>query len=388
MRIRALPSCALLTVLGAVAASAHHRQMPPVVAITTSGDTALPRTTPPGRSTMVLAIDGPGGAAIVTVQPFVDPLSRLVVAPEGGNARPAIAASGRTVVWDTDEDPLGLSLPGRQVVISERGDLAPVSLDPTGTSENPSTDSTGRVVVFESTGDLASTGNLGQRQVFLRDRTGTIRQLSRGLGASRNAVVSPRRGYVAFESTSHPDTGADTGIEQIWLGTLDGAAAPLTSGSGPSRNPAFSNDARLLAFESTADLTAGGVDTGVPQIYVHDLKTGTSARVTNQASGCSAPAVAKMIGDWRVAFVCDGAPYLYSLRTDRLFAVEASGGTTARIVLELGVHFVAVSTSANLLGSGSTPGKQVYLVNTYKRPPVAVPTSPAVWFPFRGLPGP
>lgn len=49
---------------------------------------------------------------------------------------------------------------------------------------------------------------------------------------------------------------------------------------------------------------------------------------------------------------------------------------------------MAVSTTADLLGSGVTPGKQVYLINLYKRPPQAVATARAVWFPFRGLPGP
>lgn len=373
---------------GASPAWAHHRQMPPVAALTTDGDTALPRVASPGRTTLALAIGGPGATSIVTVRPFVDPLVRLVIAPAGNNAAPAIASGGRIVAWDTSEDPLGLALPGRQVVLSNRGSLTPVSLDPTGTSENAAVDGSGLAVVFESTGDLAGTGNSGQRQIFLRDRFGTMRQLSRGTGHSGNAVLSPRRGLVAFESTSHPDTGIDTGIAQIWVGSLEGGVQRLTAGSGPSRNPAFSNDARLIAFESEADLAAGGVATGVPQIYVHDLKTGTSARITDDAAGCTAPAVAKVMHDWRVGFVCDGAPFLYSLRGDRRFAVETAGGTTARIVPELGVHFAAVSTTANLLGSGATPGKRIYLINLYKRPPVAVPSAPAVWFPFRGIPGP
>ena len=44
-----------------------------------------------------------------------------------------------------------------------------------------------------------------------------------------------------------------------------------------------------------------------------------------------------------------------------------------------------MSTTSDLLGTGSTPGNQVYLVNLFKRPAVPVPGA-ATWFPTRGLP--
>ena len=114
----------------------------------------------------------------------------------------------------------------------------------------------------------------------------------------------------------------------------------------------------------------------------------SAARLTTDATGCTEPAVLKVLRDWRVGFVCDGTAYLYSLRMDRRFVVETLGGVTARIAPELGVHFVAVSTTADLLGSAATAGKRVYLINLFKRPPTPVATRPAVWFPYRGLPGP
>jgi len=192
---------------------------------------------------------------------------------------------------------------------------------------------------------------------------------------------------VAFESTCSSQTGADTGVEQVWFGSLQAGVAPLTAGAGPSRNASISDDSRLVVFESEADLAGSGADTGVAQVFVYDIKTATFAQVTSDDMGCTLPAIAKVRRDWRVAFVCGGAPYFYMLRADQRLAIQADGGTTARVIPELGIHFLALSTTANLLGSGATPGKQVYVVNIFKRPPEPVASSPARWFPFRGIPG-
>src|SRR5262249_24812837 len=187
---------------------------------------------------------------------------------------------------------------------------------------------------------------------------------SQGTGTSRNPVLSARNGLIAFESSSDPKTGADTGIAQIWVGsTFGGPPVPITKGFGPSTNPAVSNDGRIVAFTSTADLTPDSLaDTGVSQIYAYDTKTQTFVRITTDTSdplGCTLPSTFKCQQDWRVAFVCSGVPYYYMLRGDQRFRVPADTGTTQRVVAELGIHFLVMSTTADLLGTGSTPGNQV-----------------------------
>ena len=214
-RAATLAGLILLTVTPAVA---HHRQTPPVVPLTTAGDTPLPRLVAPGRESLVFATPAGGGREIVTVSPFRnanDPSRPTVVAGAGPNANPAMTDSGQVVTFDSGSDPLGLGLPGRQVVGAMNGGLFAVSRDPGGASENPSPDASGLRIAFESTTDLTGTGTPGIRQVFLRDRDGSIRQLSRGLGAARNPVLSPRRNLVLFESSSDPVTGADNGVAQI-----------------------------------------------------------------------------------------------------------------------------------------------------------------------------
>src|SRR5262249_29777225 len=228
-------------------------------------------------------------------------------------------------------------------------------------------------------------GSGGTRQIFVSDRDGSVRQLSRGSGTSRNVVVGAKHDLVAFESTSNPTTGADTGIAQIWIGNVvTGATAPITSGLGPSTNAAISNDGRIVAFDSTADFA--GPNTGASQIFIYDTKTRTYARITNDVGGCTLPSLYKVHSDWRVTFVCSGTPYYYMLRDDQRFRVQADGGVTQRIVAELGIHFLLLSTTADLVaGSGATPGSQIYLVNLFKRPAVEV-AGTATWFPTRGIP--
>jgi hypothetical protein len=380
----------LVAVALASPATAHHRQTPPIVALTLSGDTPLPRVAAPGSKTLTLAVEFGASHRIVSISPWRNrrsPALQTIIAEAGDHANPTVGVSGRAFAFDSGSDPLATGLPGRQVIAAQRTTQFTVSNDPSGTSINPSVDSTGNVIAFESTADLAGTGNPGARQVFVRDRDGNIRQLSTGVGTSRHPIISPKRRLVIFESSSEPLTGADTGISQIWLGDIEGGPiSPITAGFGPSRNPAISNDGRIVAFESTADLAGTQGDTGVSQVFMYDTKTKTYARITNDPSGCTVPSSFKVLRDWRVAYVCSGVPYFTMLRADQRYVVPAPDGVTQRVISELGVHFLVLSTTSDLLaGSGTTAGSQVYLLNLYKRPGVPVPGQ-LKWFPSQGLP--
>src|SRR5262249_10025047 len=155
-------------------------------------------------------------------------------------------------------------------------------------------------------------------------------------------------------------------ISQIWLGDLlGGPANRVTTGAGPSRNPALSDDGGLLAFESTADLAGTGADTGVSQIFVYDPKSKNFARITNDPGGCNLPGVKSVHKDFRVTFVCSGEPYFYMVAADLRFHVQI-GGITQRILGGLDNHFVIVSSTGNPLAGGTTPVRQVYMINLFK----------------------
>jgi WD40-like Beta Propeller Repeat len=377
----------VLVAVLAAPAGAHHKQTPPVVPFVTPGDTPLPRLASQNETTFTLAVPSGSGTQIVAISPYIAPTVQLPQGNPGNNANPAIASQGKMVVWDTADDPLGLGLPGRQLVMSQRGSLTLTALtkDPTGTSSNPAVDVLGRNIAFESTGDLANTGNAGARQIFLLQQGGSIQQLSSGAGTSRNPTISALRPLIAFESTSDPTTGADTGISQIWLGGLPGPKPTrLTHGAGPSFNPALSDDGGLLAFESTADLAGTGADTGVSQVFIYHPKSNNFARITEDAGGCHLPGVSSVFKDFRVTFVCSGEAYFYMMAADLRFHVQI-GGVTQRVLGEMGVHFIMVGSTGNPFSGGTTPANQVYLINLFKRPAQQV-GGLATWFPARGVP--
>jgi hypothetical protein len=373
----------------AAPAGAHHKQTPAVLQFTTSGDTPLPRLASQNQKAFTLAVQATSGQQIIAISPFINPTVHTLQSQPGDNANPAIPLKGKRVVWDTTDDPVGLGLPGRQLVMSQLGTLTATALtkDPTGTSSNAAVDVLGTHIAFESTGDLANTGNAGARQIFVLQPDGSFQQASSGVGTSRNPTVSGLKSLslLAFESTSDPTTGTDTGVFQIWLGNLLGKPTRLTNGAGPSFNPALSDNGRLLAFESTADLAGTGADTGVSQIFVFDPKSKNFARITNDPGGCSLPGVNGVLKEFRVTFVCSGEPYFYMVAADLRFHVEV-GGVTQRILGEMGNHFVMVSSTGNPLAGGTTPGHQVYMINLFKRPATLVPGEVATWFPARGIP--
>jgi len=358
---------------GSTPAAAFHRKTPPVTSITTSGDTNLPRIPSQGRRSLPL-VESDG---IWVYMPFSTGSERTLVSTSG--TQPATSTLGRTMTWRTTAG---------QIAITFNGDPLVGPSDPSGTSDNPSVDKRGTTMAFDSAGDLTNVGVPNVRRVYVRDRFGTLTLLSKGLGTSRKPVLSTKRGIVAFESTSDPTTGADTGISQIWIARLNALpAGRITAGAGPSTDPLISDDARLVTFASRANLAGDSSDTGVAQIFVYDLVSGTYAQLTNEPSGCSRPTVARFQSDWRITFVCNGQAYFHMLRANVRYQIPIPAGTVQAINAGMGDHFVTVSTTADLAtGSGTTIGNRVYVLNMYASPPPAVAGS-ATWFPFQGIPG-
>lgn len=380
------PMAVVCLLLVAGPAAATHRQTPAVIQMTTSGDNALPRVSPPGKRTFVAASGSGSNVTLESYNPAKTGSAPTTVFAGGDNANPAIDFKGKSFAWDTDDDPLSNGASGRQIILDlKKGLLFQPILDPTGTSENPALGKGTRGLVFESNGDLASAGNAGAKQVFFRNKLGLLQQVSRGVGTSRNAVISSRGDWIAFESTSHPVSGVNTGIEQIWVQPKGGVTAdPITNGAGPSRNAAVSFDGRIVAFESDAALAGSGADTGLPQIYVWESRNGTFAKITSDGRGCRNPSVNKAVGDWRLSYTCGGDAYYHLLRKELTFEVGTGGGDTSRIMVGPGNHFVTLATTGNPGGGSGTSGHQIFVVNLFKQPGSQI-ANPVTWFPEKGL---
>jgi hypothetical protein len=389
-----------LVVLGALATSAdaHHRQTPPIVAMT-SGESTLPRLRA-GWRRVALALDeaqlDPDGyfTSPATIpdghQVFRQEWHRRTldqVSARGDNANPTIDASGFVLAWDTDCSTgqcFGTQT-GREIIqwVFTQG-FRQVTHDPTGTSVNPAHSGGGNALAFESLGDLAGTGNDGVRQIFLVTREGEIVQVSNGRGTSRNAALSWSAKVLAYESTNDA-SGNDTGISQIWVGALGGTPQPVTDGAGPSQLPDVSPDGRYVVFESTAALADDGHDTGVSAIFYYSTREGTITQLTADPVGCTGPSIDLT---YRVGFVCHGEGFFDQITAHQRFQVPLADGETQQTVTDGGGHFIVVSTTANMTcpdcsGAGCavgtctsgvpTPDHRLYLLNLYKLGAIPVP---------------
>lgn len=380
-----------VAVIGAAGAPAHaiHRHTPEVVRITQTGDYTLPRL-PTFGHTLLVSNGAPGSRTIygLRVHDLDQGMSLQPLSDGGDNTNPVGGRGTRLMAWDTTQSPIP-SEHGRQVELRTKVSAFPSFFnDPSGTSSNPSVSRKASAIAWESRGNLTDENPSGASQIFFVSRSDpSPRQLSRGLGDSRNAALGGTDSLVAFDSTSDGTTGANTGISQIWLADLDtGLSSAITNGKAASEFPSMSQDSRVIVFQSRAALDTDGHEMTVPQVFARDTYGETFARVTSHPAGCTLPSVRAAKGDFRIAYMCGGKAYFSELRSGRQYVLPIPMGDTTRVVSELGNFFLVLSTTADLTSStnGVTNGHQLYLWNLYKRPALPVPSA-LTWFPRKGL---
>jgi Tol biopolymer transport system component len=354
-------------VVAAAPALAHHRQTPAVVLNPLPGsDNFWPRLPALGER-LAVALDTPSGRQIFQRQR--DRRTFLQITTSGNNDNPSVSARRDALAWDSDGDFLGNHDPGRQIYVLAGNMITQATHDPSGTATNPSFNGAGTRLAFQSQG-----------QIFVRLVDGTTTQVSTGMGTSSNPAYSEGGSRLVWQSTSHPVTGADTGVAQVWvLGS--GGAAPITDGQGPSTRPLVNPIGRLVVFESTAALAGNGHDTGVSQVFVYDIAAQLFTQVTNDPAGCSAPTIGDNAKNAQVSYVCDGVGYYRFLKSGQTFRLPITGGDTAQAANAGGLHFIQVSTTANLLAGGVHAGHQLYQLNLFKTPGTEVAAPPLVSFP-------
>lgn len=383
MKRRTVLATVLSIAATVVPAVAHHRQTPAVVQLTTStADNTLPRVAPSGPA--VVWAEGPIGNRSVFAIKLAKYAVKIPVSNTAGDNRlPATTQTGKYTVWENDP---GSSVTG--AFVNSKGVVSQLVPFP---AANPAVTGLGTRVYFEATEDLDiyNANPTHARQIFQRFKDGSVKQISRGNGTSRNAVAPKTNGFVAFDSTSDPVDGHDTGIPQIWTGNAQPFVATttrITAGAAASEFPQTSIDGAVVVFQSRAALATDGHDMGVSQIFAYVVANQTFAQVTDDVGGCELPSVYRLGANYRVAFTCSGQPFYYELLTDQRFRLLLPAGAhTSRVITGLGTWFLVLSTTGNLSGTGLTAEHQLYIVNLFKRPPVAVSSTPATWFPYRGL---
>ena len=189
---------------------------------------------------------------------------------------------------------------------------------PNGPSSTPAISDSGRYVTFVSDAGNVDVGDgNGSADVFLHDRTTDRTDLLTrgGDGPSGYAptclafeqsqpacgdeptrpeapAISDDGRYVAFTSFARNLDGpvaatSNTYVfdQQTFRTTLVSRSTAGAPGNGPSLSVAISGNGRLVTFWSYADNLVPGDTNGSPDVFAHDLVTGTTRRVNTTGAG-------------------------------------------------------------------------------------------------------
>ena len=240
----------------------------------------------------------------------------------GDSSAPSISGDGRYVAFVSDSDNLvgGDSNGFFDIFVHDlqsgntiRGSVTSGGGESDGVSFNPSISSDGRYTAFDSDGDLVAADSGNYYDIFVRDivaarttRMSVDSGGNEGNGHSYSPSISGNGRYVAFESiaTNLVPSGSN-GLVHIFVhdrdadgdGIYDEAGATSTAqmsvnsagteADGDSSSASISADGRYVAFESVGTNLVGlGNDTnGKVDIFVHDLQTGITERVSVDSTG-------------------------------------------------------------------------------------------------------
>jgi len=248
-----------------------------------------------------------------------------------------------------------------------------------GDSESPSISADGRYVAFASDADNLVRGDTNaQRDVFVRDlTTGNTTRISTdsaGNQSSRrsdNPSISADGRYVAFESyADNLVTGVTNGNLNIFVKDLATGitACASTDSAGSlansySADPSISADGRCVAFGSSASNLVSGDNNDKYDIFVKDLTTGITTRIStdsagNQGNGDSgAPMYYEHAGP---SISADGRFVAFASQADNLVSGDTNGSWDIFVKdLTTGLTTLASSNSAGDPGDRGSYGPSI-----------------------------
>jgi Tol biopolymer transport system component len=273
--------------------------------------------------------------------------------------------------------------------------LDPASGPANGNSGSASISGDGRYVVFTSTAsNLVSGDTNGRNDVFVRDRhTGITERVSldsngiEGNDNSSGGPVSADGRYVAFQSPATNLVPGDTNgsfdvfIRDRQTGQTTRASVDSfgAQANGHSFAPSMSADGRYVAFQSFATNLVPFDTNGQADIFVHDLSTGATRRVSVDSAGAQSNGGSTFLaisGNGRfvsfsslatnlVANDTNGFPDIFvhdllTAATERV-SVDSSGGEpnqgSAFTALSFDGRFVAFDSGATNLVANDTNGQ-------------------------------
>ena len=242
-------------------------------------------------------------------------------------------------------------------------------------SLSPSITGDGRFVAFESTASNLVPGDTNaSTDVFVRDvRTGTTSRVSVDSGGGEAdgdsffPSISGNGRVVAFSSVASnlvpgdsntlPDVFVhDARTRSTTLVSVDLAGGPA---NGPSNSPSISGNGRFVAFSSAASNLVPGDSNGLLDVFLHDVKTGSTTRVSVASAGGQgngiggAPSISangRFVAFWSVASSL--VPDDTNASAD-VFVHDGKTGTTTRVSVDSsGVQAFGGGVDPSISGNG------------------------------------
>jgi len=226
------------------------------------------------------------------------------------SATPSVSADGRYIAFSSAATNLitGGSNGASHIYLhdTQTGETLQLSVASDGTegnsnSYNSSITSDGRYVVFESYAENLVTGDTNnQWDIFVRDtqlnttiRVSIATDGTQGNGGSHFPSISDNGRYVTFSSeASNLVTGDTNHRSDIFLHDIQtdttirvSVASNGTQGNEASYHPSISSDGRYIAFSSFAENLVTGDTNTKGDIFIHDTQTDTTSRISIATDG-------------------------------------------------------------------------------------------------------
>ena len=279
---------------------------------------------------------------------------------DGQSSDAAVSPDGRFVVFSSRADIPGFGDANDATLWlkdREDGALHRVSFpalgqdDPGGSSEEPSIARSGAIAFASSETDLVMARDANGRNddVFLRDERNVMHLVSVALDGesgnqtSRDPSVSADGRVVAFQSSASDLVTGDTNgrvdifVRDIRAGTTRRASLSRTGSqlSVDSTDPAISADGRRVAFLTSATLSAADRDAET-DVYVKDLLTGAVTFASIEGIGEDVAHELDMSEDGRFVAFVSTVPggtlhaFVRDLVTGQATLISHRAGSTAR----------------------------------------------------------
>lgn len=283
--------------------------------------------------------------------PAIDGTGRLVAFESGASNLVAGDTNAVTDVFVRDLS----SGSTRRISVSGRGAQG------NNFSDEPAISASGRYVAFESAASNLVPGDTnGVQDIFVRDlQQGTTRRVSlsgkglQGNGFSDVPTISANGRYVAFESAASNLVSGDTNgntdvfVRDLVAGTTRRVSVSTAGQQGNNNSsvfgtPSISDTGRYVAFESEASNLVAGDTNKALDVFVHDLITGGTARISVTTNGTQAGGYSTVSGapvmsaDGRYVAFFSSAPNLVARDTNQVndvFVHDMVSGSTRRVSL-------------------------------------------------------